>query len=172
MGFNETFASGHKFECDIVNSISTYCQRSWLNTRLPTLYTQSGYTEVDIITVYNNTIIVIESKNASELIGSYHSQSWTLIGKRSQDNISISNSIVQNNIHARALSDLLFKHGHVGIEILPVIIVPNDCIISPEISNAVFHLKTLVKVLDDSGVKKNNMLLHIVSSVLEEGAVR
>lgn len=140
----QTMRSGHLFEDELVNIIVKYTQAIWRNIRIETLYTQQGTTEIDILFCYKDIAFVVEAKNVSSIIGDYGDKRWSFTGSTSveteQREYSALNVITQNNIHVRSLKDLFFSFYHVWPVIVPVIVVPNFCKVSPEIAGAVHTL--------------------------------
>lgn len=143
--------SGSHFESLVVDIVKQYTQSVWRNIRIETLLTQTGNTELDIVFYNRGIVYVLELKRVRRIIGEYSSRRWTMYGWSDHvdetSEYTAPNVIEQNNIHARSLMDLYFSEFRCFPRILPIIIVPDDCIVPPGLRGDVFTVQELDEFL-------------------------
>lgn len=99
--------SGTLNEDRFVSVIKNHTTAIYRNKRVPTILTDSGSTEIDIIFYYQNTIFIIEAKNVISLDGNMCQKNWRFISKTA--NYIALNPIIQNKIHVRAFKNNFYK---------------------------------------------------------------
>lgn len=167
----QTRGSGSKFEQQLTNVISKYTRHIWRNIRIETLLTASGTTEVDIIFCYKNMVFIVEAKNAASIFGDYNSRNWSFVGSKAPlkevKEYSTLNTITQNNIHVRSFKDCFYAYFKTWPVVVPVIIVPNGCTVSPDIADSIFTVSQLDDFLAEASSWEIESTLHRrVSSLL------
>lgn len=152
--FAQTRSSGTKFERQLLEVLRKYSTNVWSNVRIETVLTVKGYTEVDLICCVGDVILVIEAKNVSTIIGEYADKNWQFIGSkapmREVKEYTALNVITQNNIHLRSIKDCFFAYFHVWPKAYPLIVVPNGCKVSRDISGYVHTVDQLEQFLSSN----------------------
>lgn len=160
----QTFGSGSKFEQQIIQTISRYTPHIWHNIRIETLLTAQGTTEIDILFCYKNLIFIVEAKNVSSIFGDYNSRNWSFVGSKAPlkevREYTRLNTITQNNIHVRSFKDCFFAYFGEWPTVIPVIVVPNDCTVSPDIANAITTVGQLDTLLAEASDWDVHLTMH------------
>ncbi len=156
--------SGADFEEKVARVIAKYTNMVWHNVRIETLLTAGGSTEIDIIFCLSGFIYVLELKHVWCVEGSYAGKYWSLYGRSGRgdtfDRYTKLNVIVQNNIHAKSLSDLYFTEFRRFPDIIPLIIVPDNCEISDDLATEIFCVSELEDFLASHFTKQDNVLSY------------
>lgn len=149
----QTRGSGSEFEREITRIISQYTSNFWRNIRVETLLTASGTTEIDILFCYKDIVFIVEAKRVATIIGDYGSKTWSFIGSKSPNKevreYTALNVITQNNIHVRSFKDMFHAYFKEWIHVMPIIVVPNNCTVSQDISGNVHTVAQLDDFLSE-----------------------
>ena len=149
----QTMSSGFQFEDEITRIIRPYTNMLWRNIRIETLLTANGTTEIDLLFCFKDIVFIVEAKRVSTIIGEYSARNWSFIGshapQREVREYSALNTITQNNIHVRSFKDMFYSYFHEWISVIPIIVVPNTCRVSQDISGAVYTLSQLDEFLSE-----------------------
>lgn len=171
--WNSTFASGDQFEADTRRVISRYTPDIWHNVRVETLLSTRGNTEIDLVFCYCNIVFIVELKRVRRIEGKYSDFRWTMWGWKSQDSESnkyiIPNVIGQNNIHVRSFLDYYFASLRAYPTVVPLIIVPNNCVFDDSLRSDVFTVHDLDAYLTKCKGGANNRNLVVRLSYLLGG---
>lgn len=147
----QTMTSGFQFEDEITRVVQGYTQSIWRNIRIETLLTANGTTEMDLLFCFKDIVFIVEAKRAASIIGEYGSRNWSFVGSHaSQKEVkeySALNTITQNNIHARSFKDIFYAYFKEWPVVIPIIVVPNNCVVSHDISGAIYTLAQLDEFL-------------------------
>lgn len=142
-----THASGGRFEAEVVEMIQKYTSAVWRNIRIETLLTQTGMTEMDVVFYSGGIVYILELKRVRRIVGDYARSRWTMYGWHNRvdetSEYTALNVIEQNNIHARSLSDLYHSEFRCFPNIIPVVIVPNDCEVPQSLKREIFTVQEL-----------------------------
>ena len=125
--FWQTIGSGSRAEKEVIDIVRRYTQYVYSNVRIPTLYTESAETELDIIAAIDNFILVIEVKNVRRIEGDPLSSYWKMFGEEYGDGYSNINVLTQNRLHVKAFKDAWRVSGRKTPPVLSVVVTPNDC---------------------------------------------
>ena len=159
-----TMNSGTRFEDMIVQTISRYSRHIYRNIRVETLLTKNGTTEIDILFCHLDMVYVVESKNVASLIGDYNDKAWSFIGSKSASqevrDYSSLNVITQNNIHVRSFKDIFYATFGEWPTVIPIIVVPNDCKVSPDIAGHICTLSQLDEYLVSTSSNSVESKIH------------
>lgn len=172
----QTFGSGTKFEQQLTSVITKYTRHIWRNIRIETLLTQQGTTEIDILFCYKNLLFIVEAKNAGSIFGDYNSRNWSFVGSkapmREVREYSNLNTLTQNNIHARSFKDCFYAYFGAWPPVVPIIVVPNDCTVSPDIADCIFTVGQLDTFLAEASSWDVESTLHrrVSSMIPGDGA--
>lgn len=176
VNFQQTRGSGSKFEDQIVSVIGKYTNSIWRNIRIETLLTASGTTELDILFCYNDIVFIVEAKNVSSIIGDYNFRNWSFVGSRNPQRevkeYSALNTITQNNIHIRSFKDCFYAYFQDWPATVSLIVVPNDCKVSPDISESVYTISQLDKFLATAaswGQQQHTIHRRVASMIANDG---
>lgn len=167
----QTFGSGSKFEQQLTAVITKYTRHIWRNIRIETLLTQQGTTEIDILFCYKNLIFSLEAKNVGSIFGDYNSRNWSFVGSkapmREVKEYSALNTLTQNNIHVRSFKDCFYAYFKYWPTVVPIIVVPNDCTVSPNIADSIFTIGQLDNFLAEANSWEVESTLHrLVASMI------
>lgn len=169
----QTFESGSSFEEKLCTMIRKYTKDVWRNIRIETLLTASGTTEIDILCCYKNFIFVIEAKNVISLIGDYDDVDWGFVGSKASSlehrEYTALSVITQNNIHIRSLQDLMYAQYKTWYNMIPIIIVPDNCETSSSIQNVVFTASQLEELFVQCSTLKVEPKVQRLFAALIEG---
>ena len=141
-------ASGSQFEDSLVMLIKNYSRHIYRNVKIETLLTSNGLTEIDIMFCYANMVIIVESKNVSEVHGDYNSISWRMVGSKVEKEYKHLNVIVQNNIHVRSFKDAFYELFGEWPVVAPFIVVPDTCIIDDDIRECIYTVSNFTNILE------------------------
>lgn len=134
--YYETRRAGDRAEATVRDFLHRYADAVYNNVRLPTLYTNSGETEIDLLAVLRDVLLVVEVKNIREIQGSVLNSYWTLTGYEAGGSYQTLNVLTQNRIHVRALKRLWYEVRQEFPLVLSVVVVPAGCIIPEDIHAA------------------------------------
>lgn len=155
--WKDAHASGGHFESQVVSVIQQYTSAVWRNIRIETLLTQTGTTEMDIIFYSGGLVYILELKRVRRIVGDYERTRWTMYGWNGRidetSEYTAMNVIEQNNIHARSFADLYYAEFRCFPTILPIVIVPNDCVVPSELKSDIFTVQELEDFLRTYRVK-------------------
>lgn len=162
--YAQSRVSGTRFEDQLLSIIKKYTNKVWSNVRIETLLTVSGTTEVDLLVCIADIVLLIEAKNVAMILGDYADRYWTFTGSRARcrddKEYTKLNVIMQNNIHVRSFKDCYFAYFQEWPLVLPVIVVPNDCKVSPGISKSVYTASQLDDFLATEIATRQTSSLH------------
>lgn len=115
--------------CRVFMNTRMYCPRIDKNT------------EVDCIVFYRDTMFILELKSPRNMLAGYsYNINWQCVsGKRWTP---IYSPVLQNNLHIRTIRNIL---GPKLINTVPMVCVPNECIIKTDYIDTVFTLESAVK---------------------------
>lgn len=147
MLFKESFASGKRLEDEIEAICRSQSRYVSTNVIVPTLHTDRGYTEVDILVAIGNIILTIESKNIAKLEGDLSRDILTFTSFNGATYKSLS-PFTQNRIHQFSIIDEYAKEYHRWPLVLPATVLPPECEISPNLRTEP-TLLTLDKLADE-----------------------
>lgn len=142
--FYKTVEAGHRFESACRDVLRKYTRHVHWGTRIDTAYTQSGFTEVDILAAIVDVVLVVEVKNISRISGDLSSTHWELTGAIAGEPYRALNIFTQNRIHARSLKNAWWERRGEVVPTLPLVLVPDECVMPAEIEDAgVFYYSQL-----------------------------
>ncbi len=134
--YQDTKRAGDRAEETVRDFLFRYADAVYHNIRLPTLYTASGETEIDLLAVMRDVLIVVEVKNIRAIEGTVLKSYWTLTGYETGAEYTALNILTQNRIHVRALKRLWYSVRGDFPLVLSVVVVPSGCSIPPDIHEA------------------------------------
>ena len=145
--YKNTRRSGSQFETSVVEMVKRYTDAVWRNIRIETLLSDTGTTELDVVFYSGGIVYILELKRVRKIVGSYERKRWTLYGwsghYEDSGEYTALNVIEQNNIHARSLLDVYFSEFRCFPTVVPLIIVPDDCIVPPNLKSEIFTMQDL-----------------------------
>lgn len=113
-------------------------------------------TSIDLITVTDSAIFVVEAKNWAEYIkGNINDDKWVGRGS-SSSTLSVVSPFLQNDMHIRALTDSALRKGVRLPEMISVICLPDSAIIETDCDNVV-NLSKLPQFIFKSSLSKNKI---------------
>lgn len=127
--FYETRKVGTRTENAVKEILERYADRVYSNIRIPTLYTQQGDTEIDLISSIDNCILIVEVKNVRRIEGAPLQSYWMMEGASAGEPYQTLNVFTQNRIHVRAFKRFWFELRHEFPLTLAVVVVPNECVL-------------------------------------------
>ena len=82
------------------------------------------------------------------------------------------NTITQNNIHVRSFKDCFYAFFREWPTVVPIIVVPNDCTVSPDIADSIFTIGQLDTFLAEASSWQVESTLHrrVASMIFKDGA--
>lgn len=125
--FYETRKIGTRAENAVKEILSRYADRVYQNIRIPTLYTQQGTTEIDLLAAIDDCLLIVEVKNVRRIEGTPLQSYWMMEGASAGEPYQTLNVFTQNRIHLRALKRLWWQERQEFPLIISVIVVPNEC---------------------------------------------
>lgn len=131
--FTNSFKSGHRLEVDVRATLERYSRYVYTNVDVPTLHTEKGYTEIDILAWVGNVFLVVESKNVAAITGDIK-ENTAIFNSFSGSQYHSLSPLTQNRIHQFSLSDRYSKRYGVWPNILPCVVVPSNCVVNGTIS--------------------------------------
>lgn len=142
--FREAKVAGTRFEAACREVFSRYTRHVKWSTRVDTAYTQSGFTEIDLLVAVADVLLVVEAKNIRSIRGSLSDAHWVLEGAEGGEAYRALNIFTQNRIHARSLKNAWFQKRAELLVSLPLIIVPDGCVMEAEVEQAgIFYFSQL-----------------------------
>lgn len=148
---HQTRPSGTKFEEILYGIISNYTRAVWRNIRVDTLLTKQGNTEIDILFCLKNIVFIVEAKNVSAIMGDYGDNYWSFIGSSSPTKevreYTALNTFTQNGIHTKSFKDIYFETFKEWPIVLSVVVVPNECRLSPDLASTIYTVGSFEKVI-------------------------
>lgn len=134
--FYKTVKAGFQLEGKISEILSSYTRSIYRNVRIPTLFSQNGFTEVDIIAAIADIILIVESKNISSIRGSILDSHWAMTGYNANAEYSALNVLTQNRIHVRSFKDRWYAERQEFPTVLSVVVVPDNCDIPEDLRDS------------------------------------
>lgn len=124
--FSRLFAKGQELETSLTTS-SIFSKDGGLHLTSYRVEVDGKVTVIDNLSVYGKTVVVIESKNYTELQGDVSRAFWK--GRGVKTYFSIPSPLLQNKYHVKILAKYLLTHG-LRIEEFKIehyIVVPDKC---------------------------------------------
>lgn len=125
---SQLFARGQAFEASLVASdmYKNDGGKHYLGYKIK--HSGNKHTVVDCISVYGNTILILEAKNFKYISGNYNDSSWTGAGRNNRQ-FRFMNPINQNSHHVSVLIKHLRRFGILlsSYSIVPYVVVPDTC---------------------------------------------
>lgn len=176
LNFSDTWGAGKRAEEVVRDHILRYTDASFSNVRFPSLYTQGGETEIDILTAVRDVLLVIEVKNVRSITGSVLDSFWEMEGMETGERYTALNVLTQNRIHIRALKNYWFRLRKEFPCVLSVVVTPSHCEIPEELNNAgvlpADEFMEQLMHLRSTGTGKGSLkyeLTYVVNSLGSEG---
>lgn len=134
--FYQTVGSGSRAEKQVADILARHTQYVYKNIRIPTLYTESAETEIDIIAAIDDFLLVVEVKNCRNIEGDSLCSYWKLEGNETGETYTSLSFLTQNRIHVKALKDAWrVARGDTPL-VMSLIVVPNGCNIPCDLKEA------------------------------------
>ena len=141
--FNQTKDSGKRFESRVKSVVESYTKFVYTNVKIDTLFTQNGFTEVDVLAAFGDCLLVLEAKNVCSIQGSPSDMTWEMCGSVSAQDYTALNVFMQNRIHVKSLKDYWYVTNLEMPKVCSLVIVPDDCNVSDELRVATVTLSEL-----------------------------
>lgn len=133
MDYNHTKSSGARAEQEVYELLVRYAERVYRNIHIDTLYTFGGTTEIDLLAVMADALLVVEVKNISALNGNLLDPYWEFTGMTVGEVYHQHNILEQNRIHVRSLKNAWVRLRKEIPHVLSIVVVPNRCKIPEDI---------------------------------------
>lgn len=163
--YKHTSRSGNTLEGFVKEIITSRGFPCWQQIKMPTKFSEKGYTEADIIFTNGETIFVCECKNISKIVGSLEDDELILTGHLSGNDYIAHNIVRQNNLHCHALIDYYHLAYNIFPSVYPLIIVPDTCIYPTEFNNYIWKISSFSEGMSELG-KGNDNSIHFNLSLL------
>lgn len=134
MSFKTSFESGKRLEDEIERICRQHTRYVETNVLVPTLHTEHGYTEVDVLIAIGNVIITIESKNIAKLDGDVTEDILKFTSGNDASYKSLS-PFTQNRIHQFSIIDEYAKEYKRWPTVIPATVLPTECEVSSNLRN-------------------------------------
>lgn len=168
--YGTTRYAGQRAEKIVESVLRRYTDHVHTNIRVDTLFTQSGFTEIDILAAVSDVLLVVEVKNVSLITGSPSDVTWVLRGAESNEDYTTLNVFTQNRIHVRSLKDAWFSRMLEFPVVISIVVVPNGAVVDSELAlNGIltvseFNLQVAKLCADNPKQKYGYALDYLLSS--------
>ena len=158
--------SGFRNETRVIEIIRKYTNCIYRNVYFPTFLTKKHTTEIDILFYLQDTIFIIETKNAFLFDGTLTQKNWTVTSKSGQ--YRMYNPIGQNKLHTRVFKYKFFERFHYYPNVISLVIVPDGAIYNKELNTEILTFTMFNEFLQH--YRRNGymfMKYHLISFIEE-----
>lgn len=146
--------SGYRFEDEVRLQAKYSCSCETRNNYRFYLPRINRGTECDVIIITQSKIYCVECKNFNGYISGYELDlEWRFASSGNKGKVS--NPVLANNKHIRAIKGLFRKCGLTPPEIVSVVCVPNECVIHTDCEEVINLNQLVYKLKNDDGGSLN-----------------